>query len=158
MNRSNGFSFIEMLTSIAILSLVMGAAIGALVQAQNATTAVALMANAQENLRVGMNFMTRDLTQAGEGMPPSGVFIPLNTAGNSNLIRPGTTPSTTFPTSYTVLPIVTPGYEIGQDAKTVSVTTGGVLDGNLKTDIINVLYADLHDKSVSRGQKLSRRA
>lgn len=152
MNRSNGFSFIELLTSIAILSLVMGAAIGALVQAQNATTAVALMANAQENLRVGVNFMTRDLTQAGEGMPPSGVFIPLNTAGNSNLNRPGTTPSTTFPTSYTVLPIVTPGYEIGQDAKTVSVTTGGVLDGNLKTDIINVLYADntLVDSSASK--------
>ena len=81
MNRSNGFSFIELLTSIAILSLVMGAAIGALVQAQKATTAVGLMANTQQNLRIGMNFMMRDLTQAGEGMPPGGCFHPSQYSG-----------------------------------------------------------------------------
>jgi prepilin-type N-terminal cleavage/methylation domain-containing protein len=141
MKRAKGFSFIELMTSIAILSVVMGSVVGALVQAQKATNAVALMANTQENLRAGMHFMVRDLTQAGEGVPPQGVFIPLNTAGLSNLNRPGTTPATTFPTSYTVLPVITPGSAIGQDAKTLS-PSGLVLDGSLKTDIINVLYAD----------------
>jgi len=150
--KARGFSFIELLTSIAILSIVMGAVIGALVQAQKATTAVSLMADMQQNLRTGMHFMVRDLTQAGEGMPPAGVFIPLNAAGTSNLNRPGTSPATTFPTSFTVLPVISPGSQIGQHAKTVSVTTGAVLDGNLSTDIVNLVYADntLVDSSANK--------
>jgi len=140
MKRGNGFSLVELMVAIAILTVVVGATVGILIQAQRAANGVALAANTQENLRAGMHFIVRDLMQTGEGVPPGGILIPTNTAGASNLNRPGTT--TTFPTANAVLYVVTPGWQIGQDAKTVNPVTNAILDGGLATDIINVVYAD----------------
>jgi prepilin-type N-terminal cleavage/methylation domain-containing protein len=142
MKRDTGFSLIELMASIAILSLVVGAVVGALTQAQHAADGVAYTANTQQNLRSGMHFIVRDLMQAGEGVPPQGISIPVNTTQVSNLTRPGTNPATTFPTADTVLPVLNPGWQIGEDAKTVNPKTLAVLDGNLQTDIINIVYAD----------------
>lgn len=139
MKRGNGFSLIEMLVSIVILLIVVSTATLMLVQAQHATDGVALMANTQENLRAALHFITRDLTQAGEGIPPAGITLPNTAAGVSAVLRPGT--ATTFPTTYTLLPVITPGYEIGQVAKSVNPQTGAVLTG-VNTDVINILYAD----------------
>ena len=125
MKRAKGFSFIELMTSIAILSVVMGSVVGALVQAQKATNAVALMANTQENLRAGMHFMVRDLTQAGEGVPPQGVFIPLNTAGLSNLNRPGTTPATTAAATHTRITKARM-LALNGTASCIGISTGGI--------------------------------
>jgi prepilin-type N-terminal cleavage/methylation domain-containing protein len=143
MKRGNGFSLIEMMVSIVIMLVVLTTATLMLIQAQHATDGVALMANTQENLRAALHFITRDLTQAGEGIPPAGVSLPNTAAGTSAVVRPGT--ATVFAnyagTTYTLLPVVTPGSAIGQAAKTVNPTTGAVLVGN-PTDVINVLYAD----------------
>ncbi len=139
MNRGNGFSLIELMVSMVVLLIVVSTATLMLVQAQHATDGVAMMANTQENLRAGLHFIARDLTQAGEGIPPSGVAIPNTAAGVSAINRPGT--ATTFLTSYTLLPVVTPGYEWGQIAKSVNPQTGAILSG-VNTDIINILYAD----------------
>lgn len=139
MNRGNGFSLIEMMVSIVVMLLVVTTATLMLIQAQHTTDGVALMANTQENLRAAMHFITRDLTQAGEGIPPAGVTIPNTAAGVSAVNRPGTT--TTFPTTYTLIPVVTPGYELGQVAKSVNPQTGAILSG-VNSDIINILYAD----------------
>lgn len=139
MKRGNGFSLIEMLVSIVILLVVVSTATLMLVQAQHATDGVALMANTQENLRAALHFITRDLTQAGEGIPPAGVTLPNTAAGVSAIVRPGT--ATTFPTTFTLLPVITPGYQIGQAAKSVNPRTGAILTG-ANTDVINVLYAD----------------
>ena len=65
---------------MAILVIIAAAAVGALVQAQHVTQAVALQANAQQNLRAGMHSLVHDLTQAGEGIPTAGITIP-TTAG-----------------------------------------------------------------------------
>jgi prepilin-type N-terminal cleavage/methylation domain-containing protein len=142
MKRDSGFSLIELMASIAILSLVVAAVVGALTQAQHAADGVAFTANTQQNLRTGMHFIVRDLMQAGEGVPPQGISIPVNTSQLSNLNRPGTSPATIFPNSNTVLPVLNPGAGIGEDAKTVNAKTQAVLDGGFKTDIINILYAD----------------
>jgi prepilin-type N-terminal cleavage/methylation domain-containing protein len=139
MKRGNGFSLIELMVSMVILLIVVATATVALVQAQHATDAVALMANTQENLRAGMHFITRDLAQAGEGIPPAGVSLPNSAAAVSAVNRPGT--ATTFPTTYTLLPVVTPGSLLGQIAKSVNPQTGVVLSGT-PTDVINILYAD----------------
>jgi prepilin-type N-terminal cleavage/methylation domain-containing protein len=158
MKRDKGFSLVELMASIAILVIVAGATVGALIQAQRTANSVVLAANTQENLRAGMHFLVRDLTQAGEGLPPGGIAIPLTTSGTSNLNRPGiiTTPATTFPTSYTALPVITPGWELGQDATTVNVASNAVLYG-IQTDIINVLYADndLNDQANETGHFLN---
>jgi prepilin-type N-terminal cleavage/methylation domain-containing protein len=144
MKRGNGFSLIEMMVSMVVLLIVVAAATIALVQAQHATDGVALMANTQENLRAGMHFIMRDLVQAGEGIPPAGIALPNSAAGVSAVNRPGT--STIFiqsdgVTTYTLLPVVTPGYRQGQIAKSVNPQTNAILSG-VNTDVINILYAD----------------
>jgi prepilin-type N-terminal cleavage/methylation domain-containing protein len=149
MKRQNGFTLIELMVSMAILVATIGVVVGALLQAQHATQGVAYEANTQENLRAGMHFMVEDLLQAGEGIPQGGISVPYNAAGNSAIIRPGAFApiSLTFvnpaaPNGFKVLPAISPGSQQGQDAKTVNPTNGAILDGNWKTDIINILYAD----------------
>ena len=131
-----------------ILVAVVGVVVGALLQAQHATQGVAYEANTQENLRAGMHFMVQDLLQAGEGIPQGGISVPYDAAGNSAIVRPGVFPPTgpDFPNpvgnGFTLMPAISPGSQIGQDATTVDPVTGAVLNGNLQTDVINILYAD----------------
>lgn len=143
MKRGIGFSIIELMVSMVVLLAVVAGATVALVQAQHATDGVALMANTQENLRAGMHFITRDLAQAGEGIPPAGVSLPNTAAGISAINRPGTAGTFLQPNlvSYLLLPVVTPGNQLGQIAKSVNPQTGAVLNG-INTDVINILYAD----------------
>jgi prepilin-type N-terminal cleavage/methylation domain-containing protein len=158
MKRRNGFSLLELMVSLSILLVVAGAAITALVQAEHVTQGVGLLANTQENLRAGMNFMVRDLAQAGAGMPQAGIPIPTNSGGASSLKRPGTGTTvatmTTFPTTWTTLPLVSPGSQAGQAATTLNPSTGAVLtSGN--TDIINILYADTTTAADTNGHYLN---
>jgi len=139
MKREAGFTLIEVLVSSTLMLIIVAAVMAALSDATHATQAVSMMADTQENLRAGMNYLVRDLMQAGNGIPQSGITIP-NSGGASpasNIIRPGpyTSPATSFgsfPTTWTVLPAITPGYQIGP-----TTTTSGVA-----TDMITVLYAD----------------
>jgi prepilin-type N-terminal cleavage/methylation domain-containing protein len=149
MKRQKGFTLIELMVSMAILVATVGVVVGALLQAQRATQGVAYEANTQENLRAGMHFMVADLMQAGEGIPQGGISVPYNAAGNSAIGRPGAfapTPPTFVnppaPNGFIALPAISPGSQVGQDAKTVNPTNGAILDGFLKTDLINILYAD----------------
>jgi len=142
MKLQKGFSLIELMVSMGIVVTVVAIATGSLMQAEHATTAVSYMANTQENLRAGMHFMVRDLMQAGEGIPQGGVSLPYS-GGASAINRPGTSAPTltTFPTAYTTLPAITPGYLAGQFATSLNPSTGATLTG-VRTDIINIIYAD----------------
>src|SRR3984885_3063752 len=148
MKRQNGFTLIELMVSMAILVATVGVVVGALMQAQHAAQGVAYEANTQENLRAGMHFIMADLIQAGEGIPQGGVTVPYNAAGNSAIVRPGVFApiGPNFPnpvgSGFTAMPAIAPGNQQGQDAKAVNPTNGAILDGFLKTDIINILYAD----------------
>jgi prepilin-type N-terminal cleavage/methylation domain-containing protein len=156
MKRQNGFTLIELMVSMAIMVATVGVVVGALLQAQHAAQGVAYEANTQENVRAGMRFIMEDLIQAGEGIPQGGIAVPYNAAGNSTIARPGAfapTPPTfqNLPVPFQALPAISTGSGIGQDAKTVNPANGAILDGNFKTDIINILYADntLKDASVN---------
>jgi prepilin-type N-terminal cleavage/methylation domain-containing protein len=140
MKLQKGFSLIELMVSMGIVVTVVAIATGTLMQAEHATTAVSYMANTQENLRAGMHFMVRDLMQAGEGIPQGGISLPYSGAASA-INRPGTNPATIFPAAYTTLPAITPGYLAGQFATSLNPTTGATLTG-VKTDIINIIYAD----------------
>ncbi len=141
MKRQKGFTLVEMMVATAILIATVGAAVLALVQAQRATQGIALLASTQQNLRAGMHFLVRDLTQAGAGIPQGGITIPNNSSSLSNLNRPGTIPQIIFPNTYSVLPPIVPGNTLGQLATSVNPTTLAVLTGH-NTDIINIMYAD----------------
>jgi prepilin-type N-terminal cleavage/methylation domain-containing protein len=140
MKLQKGFSLIELMVSMGIVVTVVAIATGSLMQAEHATTAVAYMANTQENLRAGMHFMVRDLMQAGEGIPQGGISLPY-TGTTTAVIRPGLAAAGPFPVGYTILPAITPGYLAGQLATSLNPSTGVTLTG-VKTDIINIIYAD----------------
>ncbi len=130
-NREAGFTLLEVLVATTLMLVILAATLGTLTDAIHATEGVTLMADTQENLRAGMNYIQRDLVQAGEGLPQSGITIP-NTGGVSAVNRPGPSGIGTFPTSWTVLPDISPGYQLG-------LTTG---TSGVATDMITVIYAD----------------
>jgi len=135
MKREHGFSLIELLVATTIVTLILAATLGTLTSAINATQAITLMADTQENLRAGLNYMVRDVLQTGEGVPQGGITMP-NTAGVSSMNRPGPgTPAVsfgTFPTTWTALPAIVSGFQQG-----ATTTTSGVA-----TDMVTVMYAD----------------
>lgn len=136
MRRQKGFSLIEMLVTLAVLMIVVGATLGALKNALNASEAITKLADVQDNLRSGMNLMVRDLVQAGSGIPIGGVLIPFtDPANNPNndpipppINRPGPG-GLTFPVQ-SAMPAVSPGATLGP------VSVGRA------TDIITMVYAD----------------
>ena len=157
MKRESGFSLIELLVAIAILTIAVGATLSMLTQAVNTNQAVTMLADTQENLRASMNYMVRDIIQAGESVPQSGITIPNQgltsippaapPANNSAINRPGLDP-TDVPTiqffnTYTTLPAITPGGGLGYPASTPDpANPGAVLLSPTGTDIITVIYAD----------------
>lgn len=148
MKRENGFSLIELMVAMTILLIITAAAIGLLSQAQQVTQGIGLQANMQEDLRAGMHFIVRDLTQAGEGIPAGGIMLPYNTTGATptpaSIVWPGAALSPPdFPAAYTALTPIIPGYQSGQKATGVNPLTGAVIStGADKSDIITILYAD----------------
>jgi len=132
MKRESGFSLVELMVAMAVMILIVAATVRILTDAINTVSAMGLMADTQENLRVGMNYMVRDLSQAGDGIPQTGISIPSGT-----IVWPGT--SGDFPAAWTALYGISPGYEQGP-----TTTVSGQA-----TDTVTLLYADntLQDSS-----------
>lgn len=136
MKRPSGFTLVEVLIAVTVMMIILAVTLSMLTDAIHTVEGVSLLADTQQNLRAGMNYIVRDLVQAGVGIPQGGVTIP-NTAGVSAVTRPGpyTAPATsfgTFPAAWTVIPAISPGFQLG-----VTTDTSGV-----NTDLINIIYAD----------------
>lgn len=125
MKREAGFTLIEIMVATSIMIVILAATVGALNDAVKATQAVTLMADTQENLRASMNYVVRDLSQAGEGIPQGGIPITANT-----VTWPGT--GGDFPATWTVIPAISPGYRLGPTTST----------NNVASDTLTVVYAD----------------
>jgi len=142
-----GFSLIEVLLATALLMTIVGVTMQALSSAINANQAVTLMADTQENLRASLNYMTKDIIQSGEGIPQGGITIP-NSGGAAPLsalnrpLPPGAPPPATFPTSWTALPAIAPGYQLGLPDQVANPALQNVTVAGANTDIITVMYAD----------------
>jgi len=87
-------------------------------------TAVSV-ADMQHNVRSGLNQMTRDLIQTGQGIPLGGIPMPSG-AGITPVVRPGPG-GMTFAADAVAIPALNPGPGLG------------ALVG---TDIVTLLYAD----------------
>ena len=128
--EEQGFNLVEFMVSTLVTLIVLGETVGALSHALRANESVTLLADSNQNLRAGTNFLSRDLLQAGTGIPTGGIPIP---SGNGSVpIKRPSPPGLayTFPTDLGVLPAVTPGAGLGP-----------VVNGR-NTDIITLLYAD----------------
>ncbi len=124
-----GFSLAELLVAMSITVVVTGAAFIALQEAGRSSESASVIADVNQNLRVAMNMLIRDLLQTGEGTR-TGIPIPTG-VGVLPIVRPGPAGSEwTFPSRYTVLPAVSP--ENGT----------GILVNGIATDVLTLFYED----------------
>ena len=123
-----GFGLMELLIGVGLTLVILATTLMALndgVRLSNTAQAVSEM---QHNGRNGLNLLTRDLIQTGQGIPTGGIPIPSG-AGVTAIVRPG--PGVlSYPAGAVVLPALTPGQALGP-----------VVNGRL-TDIVTMLYAD----------------
>ena len=79
-----GFTLIEVLISIAITLIVMGAVFGLLTRGQRSFRREPQVADLQQSARTALDMVTKDILQAGSGLPPEfPAFSRINGAGNA---------------------------------------------------------------------------
>jgi prepilin-type N-terminal cleavage/methylation domain-containing protein len=135
--RDAGFTLLELLVAVAITVIIVAISLSILVSFQHTSEGIVLAANTQENLRAGMNYVSRDLVLTGEGLPTGGISIP--NGGGVAVNRPGPPGAgDTFPLTYTSIPAITPGAAMGAN----------ILE---PSDMLTVMYAD---NSIALSQNL----
>jgi len=128
MKREQGFSILEMLISTMLFLVVLAAILSSLNDALGLNEKTNQIADLEQNLRAGANFVVQDFIQAGWGIPTGGIFIPSG-GGATPVIRPGP-PGMNYTFGSVTIYAVNPGAGLGPA-------------GNGRaTDIVNILYAD----------------
>ena len=126
--REQGFGLLELLIGIGLTLVILTTTMVALNDGVRLSNAAQSISEMRHNGRNGLNLMTRDLIQTGQGIPTGGIPIPSG-AGVTPIVRPG--PGVlSYVAGTVVLPALTPGP-----------AQGPVVKGRL-TDIISLLYAD----------------
>jgi prepilin-type N-terminal cleavage/methylation domain-containing protein len=145
-----GFTIVELMVSMAVVSALLYAAVLAFRDASQTNQVVTQDADMADNLRTGLNLIQQDLQQAGSGIPTGGIPRPF-TSNNSTTSPCGTTAAinrpklggtTTFPPCNATLPAVEPGYMMGPPITAPDATTGTPANPTSITDEITVVYAD----------------
>src|SRR5262249_18951068 len=147
-SKQAGFSLLELLVSVGVTAVILGATMLAFRDAANTQRGVAYSSDMNDNLRAGLNLIQQDLILAGTGIPTGGIPIPntpdssgtCNTATPTN--RPTLTGTLTFPVCNFVLPAIEPGSALGPLITAPDATTGNPSNPNSFTDLITVMYAD----------------
>lgn len=81
-NPSAGFSLVELMVAMVITLIIVGAVVGLLTSGQSAFSTQPERTDRQQNLRVAMDMIMRDVASAGVGMPG---FMQVFTQGLNNL-------------------------------------------------------------------------
>ena len=148
-DRHCGFTLVEFMIASALMMVMLGATFTLMNNLFTANTTMQLILNTQQNLRVAMNTISRDVTMAGTGLTDSGVPVP-NGTNSAKLARPGlgvvcgVTTVGCIPTPGDVLAILSPGDGAGpnstdaltiatddQTSSTTWVTTSITTDGTV---------------------------
>lgn len=87
-NQFEGFTLLELMVSMALGLLVMAALASLFKMGMNSTILVEQRTQAQEEMRVGMDLIVKDLSLAGAGLPSGGLQLPTGT-GNNGLSKFG---------------------------------------------------------------------
>jgi prepilin-type N-terminal cleavage/methylation domain-containing protein len=129
-SRQSGFTLVELLVTMAITTVIMGATMTAMHHAINATDSALLLTSMNNGLRTSMDLMVRDLLQVGQGLPSGHVVMVPAGAAAQALRMPGP-PGTNFTLAgATEISAVTPGPGLGP-----------VIAG-VTTDMITTLQVD----------------
>jgi len=129
---SAGFTLIELVLAMALSLLVFALVFALAQQLGNTADYVGSVSDVNENLRAAVNMVSRDLSQAGQNIPVSGIPIP--NGGTATVIkRPGPSGTPAFPAATTNITVLTPGYQLGPTQP----TAGGA--NALSTDIVTII-------------------
>jgi Tfp pilus assembly protein PilW len=111
-----GFTITELMVSTLVTLVVTGAALGTFQSSLRVNDSAAQLADANQNLRAGMNQMIRDIMQAGRIIGPEGVPVPTG-GGAVPIVRPGPPgPAMSFDlTTSTNIPDITTGHDLGPE-------------------------------------------
>ncbi len=153
LRASDGFTLIETLVSVLVVSLIMGAAFVAVTHAVRLSETARLSSGVNSNLRGAMDVIVRDLSQAGQGLPGTAhrVTVPNNsgsttaTAINNPVAVRVAAGAATTPTSFTTYPIqvslpaINTGYYDGYSNQSPG----------RYSDAITVIYADPKFQGIS---------
>jgi prepilin-type N-terminal cleavage/methylation domain-containing protein len=147
-NSSRGFTLIELLVSLAVGTIIVGAAVKLFTQGMNATFVVSQRAQMQQDLRASSDLLIKDISLAGAGLPAAtGIALPQSgtkpiygyapsCAAKNNCV-PGNgiaypcTSSGAVPCDPTLYGLI-PGYRMG-------ITVPG---SPTASDVITVVYSD----------------
>jgi prepilin-type N-terminal cleavage/methylation domain-containing protein len=84
-----GFTLVELLVSITITTLILGATMAALTDATKANDTAIQMTGLNNTLRTAMDLMVRDFMQVGQGLPAGRVIGIPNGGGADSIALPG---------------------------------------------------------------------
>jgi Tfp pilus assembly protein PilW len=131
-SRDAGFSLIELMVSMGITLAVMGGVFTVLTDAYRAAESASSLIGLNNNLRIGVDLIVRDLIQVGQGLPTGRTIQVPNGAGALAIQRPRPQGSvcTTWPAGTVAIPAVTPGPGCGP------------LVNGVPTDMVNTLAVD----------------
>lgn len=126
-----GFSLIELVVSMGILTLVVGGALVGMANIVRSNDTVLQMGAMNNAMRTGMDLIVRDMLQVGAGLPASHTITIPNGTGATQVKLPGP-PGTAFLTATgdSTIPAVIPRPGAGP-------TINGI-----PTDVVTVLMAD----------------
>jgi len=93
-HRERGFTLVELLVSMAITTVILGATMAAMSDAVKANDSAIQMTNLNNALRTAMDLMVRDLMQVGQGLPAGRVIGMVH--GNSAPIQLPGPPGTSY--------------------------------------------------------------
>lgn len=126
-----GISLVELVIGMGLMTLVLGGAFATMMEATRANDTVRLTTGMNNNLRVAMDLLVRDMIQAGQGLPAGKVVSIPSGIGALPIERPGPAGQAyTFDPAATTLQAVTVGAGLGP-----------VILGQA-TDMITLLSAD----------------
>ena len=92
---ASGFTLLELLVAMGLMTLVMAITLGGLSDATKANESVMSLTSMNNSIRIGMDMLVRDLLQVGSGLPPSHVVLIPSGAGSTQVKIPGP-PGTAF--------------------------------------------------------------
>jgi prepilin-type N-terminal cleavage/methylation domain-containing protein len=114
LNNQTGFSLVEMLISITVMLTVTAAAVSLMRSSVSIASATYELTDAQENMRIAHEFISRDLVSAGDGLR-SLTYIPVQTAFVLNYLSLNPVPDPAMPAGVTNLGILTTDNDVPVD-------------------------------------------
>ena len=132
--REAGFSLVELMVVMVIVSIVMAATMTALTNAYRSNDTAKAILDVNSNLRTGLDIMVRDFIQVGQGLPTARTIQVPSGTGAVAIQRPhpqgAPTGCTEWPADITTLPAVTVGPGCGPTIN------------NVATDMVTTLAVD----------------